>query len=461
MYKIYFNRVNNSYEMSEMVRMFLPSGTFEILNDDPGIECFEEGNITIRVPDEIREKNAGKKYIYETLSLKTGKIPDWGILTGVRPVKLAGEIITSKGSVRKAGMILQSEYLVSNEKTNLLIDIFKLQQKTELKSNKNAVGLYIGIPFCPSRCLYCSFPANSAEPNKIKTYMTALFQEIRYVSSEMERLGLYPDTIYIGGGTPTTLNADELNELLGVIGQSFDMRSVSEYTVEAGRPDTVTESKLARIMENGVDRISINPQSMKQKTLHAIGRNHTPEDIEKAFGLAQAAGIPIINADLIAGLPGESKDDFIYSVEKMINLRPENLTVHTLSVKRASRLKEMDELYSYRQGEEVGAMLDQARKMLASAGYGPYYLYRQKQMAGNFENVGYALPGTENLYNIRIMEENQTIIALGAGGISKVWYPDENRLERTSNVSNYEVYIQRIDEMLQRKKKNIFDEYPT
>ena len=232
-----------------------------------------------------------------------------------------------------------------------------------------------------------------------------------------------------------------------------------EFTVEAGRPDTITESKLTVLKENGVDRISINPQSMKQETLDRIGRCHRPEDVIAAFHMAQNVGFKVINADLIAGLPGEEPEDFLYSLKSVMNLEPENITVHTLAVKRASKLKEMDEDYSYRQGEKVRKMLDRGQQLLNSAGYMPYYLYRQKQMAGNFENVGYSFPGKESLYNIRIMEENQTILALGAGGISKAWYPDQNRLERIPNVSNYEIYIERIEEMIQRKKDGIFTDF--
>jgi oxygen-independent coproporphyrinogen-3 oxidase len=287
-------------------------------------------------------------------------------------------------------------------------------------------------------------------------YLDALEQEIRFAGEAVTKQGWYPESVYIGGGTPTTLKDQDMEKLLKTVRTSFDFERVKEFTVEAGRPDTITESKLAVLKENGVDRICINPQSMNQETLDRIGRLHRSEDVAEAFRTAQKIGFKVINADLIAGLPGEEPEDFLYSLKSIIDLKPDNITVHTLAVKRASRLKEIDEHYSYRQGEKVRLMLNSGQQILRDAGYVPYYLYRQKQMAGNLENVGYCFPGKESLYNIRIMEENQTILALGAGGISKVWYPDENRLERIPNVSNYEIYIERIEEMIQRKKDGIF-----
>jgi coproporphyrinogen dehydrogenase HemZ len=463
LYKIYLNEVESAYEMNEMIRMFLPRHCYELLEVDPlsvMSDLKDEKDVIIRIPDGIREKNDGKRYIFEALSKITGRKPHWGILTGVRPVKLTGEMILKSGSFQGTRKLLEESYLVSHEKTELLLDVYKVQQGIARERDPEAVGLYIGIPFCPSRCLYCSFPSYTAKPGDMESYMVALLREIKYVSQRMRKTNLYPETIYIGGGTPTTLNEGRLNLLLNTVLSGFDVNKTVELTVEAGRPDTITEEKLEVLKDYGVKRISINPQSMNSKTLAVIGRDHSPQDIDDAFVLARKAGISIINGDLIAGLPGESPEDFSYSLERILKFRPENITLHTLAVKRASRLKEMDEEYSYSKGEEVGYMLNRGRERLNAMGYRPYYLYRQKQMAGNFENVGYALPGTENLYNIRTMEEDQTIIALGAGGMSKIWYPGENRLERVPNVSNYEIYIKRIDEMLQRKEMNIFSNYP-
>jgi len=236
----------------------------------------------------------------------------------------------------------------------------------------------------------------------------------------------------------------------------IDISTLKEFTVEAGRPDTITAEKLEVIRKAGASRISINPQSMQGKTLDLIGRSHTPENIKTAFWLAREIGISMINMDIIAGLPGEIQADFEDTLRQVIELNPENITVHTLATKRASKLVEMDKNYHYKQGEIVRGMLEVCRKQLPEKGYRPYYLYRQKQMAGNFENIGWCKEGSAGIYNIRIMEEAQTIIALGAGGITKVYYPDENRLERVPNVSNFEIYSERLDEMIQRKRNQCF-----
>ncbi|MDD2215043.1 MAG: coproporphyrinogen dehydrogenase HemZ [Eubacteriales bacterium] len=457
MYNFYFNEISNHYEMMEMVRVFLPIGTYKILNEDPWVTG--EGtwaDLLVRIPDGMKDRNQGKRYLYEYLSEYTGIKPDWGILTGVRPVKLVGELFLQTRSQEQVKEILLKEYLLSEKKANLLLEIWRTQQEILDDENEKEVGLYIGIPFCPTRCVYCSFPSYPILSANVTDYLGALKKEIAYVGMEMARRNWYPESLYIGGGTPTALDEKGLKEILDQVNDYFDLTKAKEYTVEAGRPDTITPTKLNLIRSSGGGRISINPQSMNEETLKRIGRAHKPEDILRGFQIAREEGQFIINADLIAGLPGEDTEDFAESLSSIIRLKPENITVHTLAVKRASRLKEMDRDYSYHQGKAVRAMLNNGSALLTEAGYRPYYLYRQKQMTGNFENVGYALPGTESLYNIKIMEENQTIIAMGAGGISKVWYPKENRLERVPNVSNYEIYIERIDEMLERKRKGIF-----
>jgi coproporphyrinogen dehydrogenase HemZ len=456
LYKIYLNRVNHPYEMREMIRMFMPSSAFEIIDKDPLETGETDFSLIIRIPNEIEDKNRGKQYLYDSLASLTGLKPEWGILTGVRPVKLAGEMIRGGLSLEETKSQLGQQYSVGPSKADLLIETWKAQQKALENPIKNSIGLYIGIPFCPSRCLYCSFPSYEATSLRTKKYLEALWKEIAFVSKEVANSGWTIESIYVGGGTPTTLSASELSCLLETVHGSFSLDEIREFTIEAGRPDTISREKLKVMRKYGVDRISINPQSMKLETLEAIGRAHLPEDIIRAFEIAREMDFTVINADLIAGLPGEELDDFMESLETIISLRPENLTVHTLAVKRASKLAEIDDEYSYHQGKRVGLMLEKGSTVLKAAGYHPYYLYRQKQMTGNHENVGYTLPGKESLYNIRIMEENQTIVAMGAGGISKVWYPEDNRLERIPNVSNYEIYIERIDEMIQRKQDHMF-----
>ncbi|MDF2653590.1 MAG: hemZ [Bacillota bacterium] len=505
MYKIQLPREINQYELEELVKVFLKVGEYSFmpkLSDSVSglidAECSELGDsdrsklgdsepdntaaetdgkadVLIRVPDYIAEqadpsddsverrpeknlKNQIKRFLFRELEKLTGSTPDWGILTGVRPVKLAGELLAREGILEKVKEILRLDYFLTEEKIQLLIDIIDCQKKIIQVSPREAIGLYIGIPFCPTRCVYCSFPSNQGKPEQIEAYLEALHQEINFTAENMKKKGWYPETIYIGGGTPTTLMPDQLDRLLNHVSEAFDLSKLREFTVEAGRPDTIPAEKLAVIQKHKIDRISINPQSMNESTLERIGRNHNPEDIKEAFRMARAAKIPQINTDLIAGLPDETEADFVNTLEQILDLSPENITIHTLALKRASKLKEIDSEFNYKQGKKVRAMLDQAKEMLDRSGYHPYYLYRQKQMTGNFENVGYAKGNTEGIYNIRIMEEAQTIIALGAGGISKSWYPEENRLERIPNVTNYEIYIERLDEMLQRKTDNLFEE---
>jgi coproporphyrinogen dehydrogenase HemZ len=461
LYKFYFNRVKQAYEMAEMVRMFLPKSEFVILESDPGEKSngLSEipANKLVRIPDEITTRDEGKRYIYDILNKATERSLKWGTLTGVRPVKMVGELLALGNSVEESLKILMEEYYLSREKAELLISIRKTQNPYLEDKCEKAISVYVGIPFCPTKCIYCSFPSYQASYDKIEAYLNSLKREIKFAGQAALEAGLYPESIYVGGGTPTILSDKDLGKLIKTINENFNLDRVKEFTVEAGRPDTVTESKLTELIKNGVNRICINPQTMKEATLEKIGRSHRAKDVISAFDTARRAGFTRINADLIAGLPDEDSVDFLKSLTDVIQLKPENITVHTLAVKRASKLKTLDENYSYRQSGDIGEMLLLGEKMLAAYGYRPYYLYRQKQMAGNLENVGYSFPGKENIYNIRIMEENQTILALGAGGISKRWYPSENRLERIPNVSNYEVYIDRIEQMIERKKKGIFN----
>ncbi|MDD2190581.1 MAG: coproporphyrinogen dehydrogenase HemZ [Eubacteriales bacterium] len=464
LYRICLPEGENKYEFEELIKVFLKSGEYEIDQYKPDDK---ENRNSIYVPafsfspediakKEKDTKNKIKRFLFRELQRQTGKTPDWGILTGVRPVKLAGELLDRENSARKVKDILIQDYYLTPGKAGLLLDIVDCQRKVLQKSDERATGIYIGIPFCPTRCVYCSFPSNQGKAESITEYLPALHREITFVSENMTSNGWYPETLYIGGGTPTILTAEQLDNLLSHTSEAFDLKKIKEFTVEAGRPDTITAQKVKVLQKHNINRISINPQSMNIKTLERIGRAHQPEDIADAFMLAKDSGIPVINMDIIAGLPEEDESDFAYTLDAILRLAPENITVHTLALKRASRLKEIDSEYSYKQGNVVRAMLDHAKEKLNQAGYHPYYLYRQKQMTGNFENIGYAKGNTEGIYNIRIMEEAQTIIALGAGGISKVYFPEENRLERVANVSNYEIYIERLNEMLQRKIDNLF-----
>lgn len=452
MYKIKLLNFEKKYLLDELIKIFLRPDQYELVDDDA------PGEAIVFNEEDYPERKQIYRQIYDRLSALTGKTPEWGILIGIRPVKLCGELYEQIQSTQETLRILTEEYYLSEEKAQLIMDMYLHQKDFCGLAPENSAGVYIGIPFCPTRCVYCSFASNQVPDEEIAKYLVALHKEIEYTGRRMKDCGIKAETIYIGGGTPTTLSAQQLSALIEKIKESFDLSALKEFTIEAGRPDTITTEKLGVIKDHGIGRISINPQSMKQHTLDLIGRNHSPENISGAFALAREKDFDSINADIIAGLPEEDTGDFITTLNKVIGLNPENVTIHCLAVKRASRLKDIDKDFHYKQAEIVADMLKESRKILKSAGYIPYYLYRQKHMAGAFENTGYCKKDKDCIYNIRIMDEHQTIIALGAGGITKVYFPPENRLERVANVSNYQEYINRIDEMLDRKEKNLFME---
>ncbi len=454
---------NKAYELEELVREFLEPEDYIILNGRANIRSLSESGreptgreiFKIEIRDSNTEREEAKRFIYNTLAEKTGYRPAWGTLTGVRPVKLYNEIMSGGLTDEETAGVFTDKYLVSGEKAELLSEVSRGQRFITDEDPGRSVGLYVGIPFCPARCLYCSFTSNQASSGEIREYIKALEKEISAVGKRLSGLGVPAESVYIGGGTPTVLSAEELGSLLRLIRSSFDVSCAKEFCVEAGRPDTITAEKLEVMRENGVSRISINPQTLNDETLRLIGRNHSAEDIRRAFELAGNSGIEHINSDIIAGLPGEGYREFMDTVRGVAELEPGSITVHTLAVKRASRLKE--ELPGYRhRGEEAARMVSDAKDFLEGAGYRPYYMYRQKHMADNLENVAYAKPGSESVYNIRIMDEHQTIAALGAGAISKAYYGEKNRLERIPNVSNFRVYIDRIDEMIERKEKGLY-----
>ena len=402
-------------------------------------------------------KDAIKREIFHKLSTSTGLRPEWGILTGIRPVKLCGELIDAHG-LDEARRVLKNEYLIDDSKIDVIVKMYGYQIASFGKAKENSVGMYIGIPFCPTRCLYCSFISSQAENEKLEAYVDTLIEEIKEIGLRLDNSKFHIESLYIGGGTPTTLNENQLNRLLDAINKYLDIHSIKEYTIEAGRPDTINLEKLKIIKAHGCERISINPQSMKPETLVTIGRSHTPLEIEKAFELAHSLDFNSINADLIAGLPGEKLSDFDASLEKIIGLGADNITIHSLAVKRASRLKDEDPVFHYKQSNITNSMTAKGFETLCNRGFEPYYLYRQKHMAGAGENIGYCKPEKAGLYNIRIMDEHQSILALGAGAISKRFYPEENRLERIPNVSNVGHYINRLDEMIERKDKMFFNQ---
>ncbi len=396
-------------------------------------------------------RNTLLRTVYRLLSDYTGHGLPWGILTGVRPTKLVYERI-EKGLAKNV-QFMTSDYCVSENKAALATRIAAVEyQLLEKLDYRNGYSLYAGIPFCPSICNYCSFGSHPIDRfgDCVEGYLEALKKEIAAVA------GCFPgrklETVYFGGGTPTSISTEQLRDIIRCVKDNYDLSNLAELTVEAGRPDSITREKLEMLKEEGVSRISINPQSMVQRTLDVIGRRHTTEQVVEAFELARSVGFDNINMDLIAGLTGEGIEDFRYTLSRIGMLDPDSVTVHTLARKRAARLTTDPERYGGEEATDVGLMVDEAAAFMKEHSYEPYYLYRQKNMTDNLENVGYARKGKEGLYNILIMEEKQIILACGSGASSKfVRDAGDRRFERVENVKNVQEYISRIDEMIARK----------
>lgn len=393
-----------------------------------------------------------KLTIYELLVKETGLRPQWGILTGVRPAKNVSELFAMGEDEGECYRYLTEDYLALPHKARLAIEVARAEEGILAGNNSKEISLYIGIPFCPTRCLYCSFTAYplGQYKNKVDDYLEALFQELTYLEAYGKKYTV--KNIYIGGGTPTSLTEEQFERLLKKVEELFETRQGVEYTVEAGRPDTITKEKLRLMKVYGVNRISINPQTMNDETLRAVGRKHTVEDIIRVFHEAREMGHENINMDLILGLPGETPVHVAHTMKEIFALQPDNLTVHTLAVKRASRLKEEFDQHVLVTAEVLEEMLRITAETAKEMGMSPYYMYRQKNMVGNFENVGYCTAGKECVYNVEIMEEQQTILAAGAGASTKIVDPETNRIERVFNVKSVEDYIGRIDEMIERKR---------
>ena len=379
-----------------------------------------------------------------------GVTPPWGALSGVRPTKLSTWHMQEGGTEKSADRMLRDVYFVTPGRRRLAIDCSRHTIEAAGLLEKNDLSLYIGIPFCPTRCAYCSFVSQSIEKfgKFLEPYLEALIKEIAYTGKLLKQSSYHIRSLYIGGGTPTTLNARQMERLLAAINEHFDLSRCLEFTVEGGRPDTLDPEKLQVIRAGGADRMSINPQTMSDDVLRKIGRSHDVKQIYEAYDAAVQAGFDVINMDLIAGLPGDTAENFLTSVRKVIDLEPGNITVHTLALKKAAAL--YYERHDLPGGEEVAYMLEETERLLREAGYEPYYLYRQKYMSGSFENVGWCKPGKMSVYNIYMMEELHTILSLGGGGMNKV-NTGHNQLERYHNPKIPQDYIERIDTILQQK----------
>ncbi len=430
-----------------------PPATFHIQIERDGEEL-----LSLSLPDEtenerLRMKNILKCAVYRELLRKTGVELPWGTLSGIRPARLALNRLKEGASFDEAVCWMEDYYLVSHKKAELAVSIAERELKIIRKyEDPRSFSLYVGIPFCPSTCLYCSFPSNAIGKwkGRVGEYLHCLEKELKAVSEIFKGKKLL--TLYIGGGTPTTLNSQELKRLFDCINLYFDLSYLKEFTVEAGRPDSIDRERLKVLREYGVDRISVNPQSMNQKTLDLIGRKHKVEDTIRAFNLCREMGFDNINMDMILGLPNENEEDVAHTLSEIASLRPDDLTIHSLALKRGSALLENIEKYGYecmKNNETVMKLSEDAAKEM---GLLPYYIYRQKNMSGNFENTGWARPGKEGLYNIFMMEEAHSIPAVGAGTVSKAVFDSDN-IKRCGNVKEINEYMSRTDEMIERKVK--------
>lgn len=467
------------YECENLCRVYFPNEKISTVYDDSGedekeviTECKTENNVghikveakicgvyrtahaCVEGGDDFRDRCELKtaQLIFALLSDITGYTPAWGVLTGVRPSKLMLRL-TERDGAEEAKRYFTQDLLVSPEKAELAQTVAAREEKIIALSKDDSFSLYVSIPFCPTRCSYCSFVshsiANSNAKKLLPEYLEKLNLETEIAGKAVAELGLKLESIYFGGGTPGVLEADELDRLICTIKKSFDISTVREFTVEIGRPDTVTKEKLKILSKHGVGRISINPQTFNQKTLELIGRNHTAQQTIQAYLLAKEYGFDSINTDLIAGLPEETFEDFKRSLDTAVSLDPENITVHTLALKRSSRLNASGEGVAV--GNVAKQMLDYAGEKLFEAQYKPYYMYRQSKCVGNLENVGWSKEGKECLYNVFMMEECHTVIALGAGGVTKLCRPRTTNVERIFNYKYPYEYISGFDEITKRK----------
>lgn len=449
---------NEKYKPVEKVQEDGITVKSSVMGNDTTAQLYENSSLICEkteTADGVTMQHAVRSAVYHMLKEKTGQHFPWGMLTGIRPAKTINTYmdmgLTKDESIKK----MIETYEMSPEKAELAATVATAERSILEKADKNGISLYIGIPFCPTRCLYCSFTSYPIDIYKTKVdgYVEALIKELKFLGEKAQ--GKRLDSIYIGGGTPTSLTAEQLDKIMAAVSETFDLSNILEYTVEAGRPDTITAEKLKVIKKNGASRISVNPQTMNDETLRLIGRKHTVDDIKRVFYEARSIGHDNINMDLILGLPGEGEAEVKNTMEEIKKLSPESLTVHTLAVKRASRLKETLGEYDLAKAMLMENILGLSAKGAAEMGLAPYYMYRQKNMLGSFENVGYAKKGFESIYNVVIMEETQSIYAAGAGASTKLYDPETDRIERIFNVKNVDEYIGRIDEMIDRKRKGM------
>lgn len=468
---LYVKNHNFHFELENLTRLFFPNEKITVIRDfsEPQPPCIytevsDKITISVNIGSFNKSETAVKRLtdddnelvsaqlLYKLLCDFTGLTQPWGILTGVRPVKLLRRL-AEESNEEQAVKKFENDFFVSNEKIALSRETEHNERKILELSKPESFSLYVGIPFCPSRCSYCSFVMASIERAEklIEPYTKLLCEEIKQTAEIANKLGLRLETVYFGGGTPTTLSAEQLDTVLRTVNKSFDMSTCREFTVEAGRPDTIDIAKLFALKENKVDRISINPQTVNDEVLKTIGRKHTAQQFFEAFELARKCGFDNINTDLIAGLPTDTPESFKNSLDSIVRLNAECITVHTLCMKRASRLTTEGVTLDLQQARDAREMLAYTQNILGQNEYIPYYMYRQSRMVGNLENVGWSKKGFESLYNVYVMDETHTILACGSGGVTKLKRNNPDYLERIFNFKYPYEYIDRFDELIQRK----------
>lgn len=452
------NILNSEYRMTDSLKSGNIS-TVIVDNNEHNKKIFAKTNKKLDNNIRTISKRIIERSLFYYLNEKFDANVPWGILTGIRPVKIVQELLDDGLEIEDIRENMKKQYLIRDEKLDLITDIALRERPFIYPVTDKKISLYVSVPFCPTRCLYCSFPSHPLEKfgSYRHEYVETVLKEAEGVADIIEKQGKEIETLYIGGGTPTALEAEDLEYLIQGLFERLDLSNIKEFTVEAGRPDSITREKLEALKRNNVSRISINPQTMNQETLDFVGRKHSVEDIKDCFILARELGFDNINMDLILGLPGENLEMVENTMKEIVSLNPESVTVHTLALKRASDLNinmesYKDALIGY---QTVIDMISLSRKYMDEYGYNPYYMYRQKHMLGNLENIGYAKEGYECLYNMQIMEEKQSNYAIGAGAVSKFVYLDENRIERVDDVKNLQVYLERVDDMILKKYREV------
>lgn len=465
-FKVNLNNLDFRYDVFQMINIFYPFSTIQFVEDDFNLKVeVYEGKILVKdnkkeeeftIDMEHKVKEEVRKAVFNFLTKETGKKLPWGTLVGIRPSKKALELLEKGYSEKEIIEVFKRKHETSEDKAKLCIEVAKYE-KNIVNNEENKISIYLGMPFCPTRCLYCSFTSNPIGGCKslVKPYLESLSKEIKALSKYISEHSLIIESVYFGGGTPTAIDDDQFHQVMKDIYEHFIRnKNIKEFTVECGRPDSITQSKLKSMKEYKVQRISINPQTMNDNTLKLIGRNHSAKDAVDKFLMARELGFDNINMDMIVGLPGEGLKEIDRTCNELLKLNPDSITIHGMSIKRASKLYENiinNKTYEIPEQQELNQMYEATSALAEKLQMIPYYMYRQKNMVGNMENLGYSKKGKEGIYNIQMIEERQTIIALGADAVSKIIFLEENRIERFGNVKDVKEYINRIDEMIKKK----------